>query len=302
MVVTCRICGCTASNLVSETVSDAPEAAIYRCGGCSIVYLHPIMTASEEAYFYEKDFPAYMEARSAPGGKEPASHFESNYPEGVRRLELLKVYLSSDWDVLEIGSSTGYFLDVLKPHVRTVTGIEPGTAFASYAAEHAIPTVPSLAALGHARFDAMLIYYVLEHLRDPIGFLQQLTRLLKPGGQLFIEVPNVNDALLTTYRVQGFAPFYWQRAHYQYFSHTTLLDVLRRAGFSAEVHPVQRYDLSNHVVWMLDGKPGGKGRFREIFTRELEEEYANCLKNNWICDTVFGIATPDSMLHENYGA
>jgi hypothetical protein len=35
-----------------------------------------------------------------------------------------------------------------------------------------------------------LIRHVLEHTRDPIGFLQQQRILLKPGGRMVVEVPD----------------------------------------------------------------------------------------------------------------
>ena len=68
--------------------------------------------------------------------------------------------------------------------------------------------------------------------------------------------------------------------------------VLKRAGYESQMYPVQRYDLSNHMVWMLEGKPGGKGRFKDIFGEELETAYAEDLRRRWISDTVFALATP----------
>jgi SAM-dependent methyltransferase len=38
-------------------------------------------------------------------------------------------------------------------------------------------------------FDVISMVHVLEHIEDPIGFLQSLQRLMKPGGVVFVEVP-----------------------------------------------------------------------------------------------------------------
>jgi len=35
----------------------------------------------------------------------------------------------------------------------------------------------------------------------------------------------------------------------------------------------QRYDLSNHLTWARDGKPGGMGKYTSLLGKELEEEY-----------------------------
>ena len=51
--------------------------------------------------------------------------------------------------------------------------------------------------------------------------------------------------------------------------------------------PEQRYDLSNHIVWMTEGKPGGQGRYNAVFSDELIDRYRADLKKQWKCDTLF---------------
>ena len=60
-----------------------------------------------------------------------------------------------------------------------------------------------------------------------------------------------------------------------------------KLDYNYDLIPEQRYDLSNHIIWMTEGKPGGQGRFDEIFTEDLVENYKGVLKNTWHCDTMF---------------
>jgi hypothetical protein len=53
----------------------------------------------------------------------------------------------------------------------------------------------------------------------------------------------------------------------------------------------QRYDLSNHMVWARDGRPGGMGRFTPQLGPELEEAYKQALVRARKCDTLVGIIT-----------
>ena len=287
----CRLCGSQKAERVSEEVSDAPEARIYRCEACDMVYLHPIMSVDEENTFYEQEFPTYMEARNAPGGADAEAHFRSNLPEADRRTALVRPLLSSEMSVLEIGSATGYFLSTLQGYVASVKGVEPGKSFADHARSRGIQTVAALKDLEDERFDVILLYYVLEHIRNPVAFLSDLRPYLKPGGRLMLEVPNVDDVLLSAYDIPTFAPFYFQKAHYYNFSRKTLENVLAKSGYSPQVFPAQRYDLSNHMHWMMAGRPGGKGKYVHIFSESLEASYAETLKNNWVCDTLFAVAT-----------
>jgi SAM-dependent methyltransferase len=285
----CRLCGSSDAELIGNKVSDAPESAEYKCRQCEIVYLFPIMSEKEEADFYRAEFEKYMSGRSGASWKSPQMHFRSYQPEGERRLPLVRPFLKQEDDVLEIGSSTGYFLDDLRGYVNSVTGLEPSEAYREHANNIGIKTFNSLDDLSEKRFDVIFLYYVLEHLRDPIGYMSSLAGWLKPGGRILLEVPNVDDVLLSPYTIPNFAPFYWQKAHYYNFSHSTLSDVLTRAGYSVQMIPAQRYDLSNHMVWMMEGKPGGAGRFKDLFTPELEIAYAEALKKQWKCDTLFAV-------------
>lgn len=291
MTPVCRVCGSSEAIQVGDTVAGAPDAAVYRCSKCTLLYLFPIMTEEEESNFYWLQFEKYMEGRTGGGWKSPEEHFRSYQAEGERRLPLVRSHLKPDDALLEIGSSTGFFLEDLKSYVRSVTGVEPGRTYRAFAIGRGIETVPGVEDLGGRRFDVIALYYVLEHLRDPVGYLASLRSRLNPGGRLLIEVPNIEDALLSVYQIPNFPVFYWQKAHYHYFSRLTLAEVLSRAGYEAQLTPVQRYDLSNHMVWMMEGKPGGMGRLGHLFTPEVETAYAEALKAQWVCDTIFAVAS-----------
>lgn len=285
----CRVCGSTAAEKIGDDVSRAPDARVYRCRACSLVYLFPIMNEAEEAEFYRTEFETYMSGRWKAGWTSAADHFRAFQAEGERRLPLVRPFLHAADRVLEIGSSTGYFLDDLRGSTASVTGVEPSEDFRAYANARGIETVGDIGDLAGRTFDAILLYYVVEHLRNPVAYLRDLANRLEHGGRLLIEVPNVEDALIARYAIPAFPAFYWQKAHYHNFSQRTLADVLIRAGLDAEVLPVQRYDLSNHMVWMMEGKPGGAGRFAGLLSREVEIAYAEALKRAWACDTVFAI-------------
>jgi SAM-dependent methyltransferase len=285
--------GCEGSRYrVVDTVWEAPESAVYRCGVCETVFVHPIMSEEEEKAFYEAQFAGYMKERGSPGETDPADHFQKWQPEAERRLENLKPWLREGMSVLEVGSSTGFLLDAIAPHVGSVVGVEPGEQYRDYANSRGIETHPLFEDISDRRFDLVISYYVVEHLRDPIGELQRWHALLNPGGRCAVEVPNVEDALVRYYQVDAFDRFYWQRAHYFNYSQKTLGMVMEKAGFDDyQAIPEQRYDISNHVHWMLTGEPGGKGRYTEVLDERLNAEYARAMKEHWLCDTVFAVAT-----------
>jgi len=277
-----------------DTVWEADGAAEYQCSECEIVFLHPIMAPEEEREFYGGKFAHYMTARGQPGGSDPKQSFEKWQPEGERRRALLEPWLRAGMSVLEIGSATGFLLDSIRRHVGDdLAGIEPGDDFREFSRRRlAIEAHPDRSAVAERRFDLLLAYYVVEHLRDPVAELNEWRQLLSPGGRLAIEVPNVDDALVRYWRVEAFDRFYWQKAHYFNYSHRTLSMVLTMAGFE-DVYtiPVQRYDISNHVHWLWKGEPGGLGAYPDLLDERVNAEYARALRERWLCDTVMAVAT-----------
>jgi 2-polyprenyl-3-methyl-5-hydroxy-6-metoxy-1,4-benzoquinol methylase len=289
--VPCPLCRAGERRRVADTVWGAPGAIVCRCEACGIVFVHPRMSTEEQAEFYAADFAHYMRERGGPGEMRPQEHFEKHQDEALRRLTNLKPYLRADMKVLEVGSSTGFLLEAVRPFVASVAGVEPGRLYASYAAARGIRTYPDLLAIAKEQFDLMLAYYVVEHLQNPIEQLRRFRAMLRPGGLMAIEVPNVNDVLVSLYQVEAFDRFYWQKAHCFNYSRATLRTVLERAGFTGIVTaPQQRYDISNHLYWLLKGRPGGQGKYATILDEQLNAEYARCLKRHWLCDTIFALA------------
>ena len=109
-------------------------------------------------------------------------------------------------------------------------------------------------------------------------------------GKLVVEVPNVDDALVSVYRVPAYVRFYYQKAHLYYFSRETLANTFALAGLEGSIEGVQRYDLSNHLRWMLTGEPGGQGYYDELLSPAVREAYADALIQSGHSDTLWGVA------------
>jgi SAM-dependent methyltransferase len=272
---------------VTDTFRYPVRKVAHRCASCGLVFVVPRMTAEEERIFYEKEYGVIF---SQEKGTTPRDLFDKRLPEARREAALCRPSLGPDDVCLEVGCASGYFLHTIRPWVRSVLGVETHAELRAYCGEIGLTAHASLDEVPAASVDRIFLFFVLEHVGDPLGFLGRLRGLLREGGRLFVEVPNVDDALLSLYPLPAFKDFYFTPAHQYYYSRATLGRLLEKAGFSrVAIQPEQRYDLSNHMHWMIAGKPGGHGRFDEVFTEELRAAYAETLKARFLCDTLFAV-------------
>jgi len=242
------------------------------------------MTPDKERKFYENEYRLGYTAQKAE------DLWNESIPEAKQRVARFENLYTKETRLLEIGCASGFFLSEVKDRVKCVTGVELTKDYVTYARERGLSIKETLDELPDNSYDLIFMFHVLEHISDPIDYLQHLQQKLSPNGQLIIEVPNVDDILVSVYKIKNHLDFYWEIAHNYYFDKETLGTVLRRAGYLYNIFPLERYDLSNHIYWMLYGKPGGKGFYKEIFSKDLLNEYENCLKIQFFCDTIYAIA------------
>lgn len=269
--------------------------AFFFCTACDVRYQFPGLMPEEEARFYAAEFEGFMASRAGDKGGwlKAEQHVAANEPTRVRRMKYLAPYLNTPADVLEVGCSSGFMLYPLAAAGHRCTGVEPSGVFSEFVNERGLTAYQSLDQLRQnvpdARFDLILHFFVLEHIANPAAFLAELLSLLKPGGKIVFEIPNAADPLYSVYDIPAFERFYWSVAHPWYFSESSLHFLLKQLGHSYEVLRDQRYDLSNHMVWARDGRPGGMGRFTAQLGESLEEAYKQALIRIGKCDTLVGI-------------
>ena len=94
--------------------------------------------------------------------------------------------------VLDIGAGRGEILKVARDLSWEAVGIEPSIKFAERAREYSGAEVyESLQdRFPSESFDFVLLGGVIEHLYNPNETIREISRILKPGGVLFLDAPN----------------------------------------------------------------------------------------------------------------
>lgn len=186
-------------------------------------------------------------------------------------LRALYYWLTTDWSTfipevpgekkraLELGCSTGEFLEKLRAKGWQAQGIElaedPARLARARGFEIHTGTLES-ANIEEESFDAFFMYMVLEHLQDPKTTLNEIHRILVPGGWLVFSVPNFacfERVILRNYSLGVQLP-----RHLQHFTPRHLEALLRAAGFE-EIQVIHQRNINNSVaglgIWLRRKAP-----------------------------------------------
>ncbi|MBI3748918.1 MAG: class I SAM-dependent methyltransferase [Chloroflexi bacterium] len=131
-------------------------------------------------------------------------------------------------DVLDVGCNTGYGTVRFVPVARRVVGVDVSPGAIDAARLRAADGRPEFvltsgAALPFAddSFDLVTSFQVLEHVSDPLAYLRELARVVRPGGELFLATPNAAIRL-----DPGMTP--WNRFHVHEYLASELRELLRQ--------------------------------------------------------------------------
>lgn len=147
--------------------------------------------------------------------------------------DLVASHLRTGDHLLDIGCTTGGLLAEFRHRgFSRLMGIDPSPSCARITGQlHGIPArslrLCALDQLGE-QFDTIFLIGVLEHLRDVDSSLHKVKTCLRPGGFIYLEVPDA-----TRYDQHFSAPFqFFSMEHVNYLSPASLRTLLERHGFS----------------------------------------------------------------------
>ncbi|HTR67457.1 MAG TPA: class I SAM-dependent methyltransferase [Terriglobales bacterium] len=203
------------------------EYRIVRCAGCGLVFLNPALSDQELAALYPADYYAHQDRFHSAGWKEFLKKMLHC------RIQTVDPRFPAPGRMLDLGCGSGWFMSMMRERGWETYGVEPNAAAAQIGRQTAgldiFTGLLEEAAFPDSFFDYVRSNHSFEHVSCPRSTLEEIHRVLRPDGKLFIGVPNI-----ASLNARLFREYWWYLGapvHPFSYSVETLSRLLREHNF-----------------------------------------------------------------------
>lgn len=277
----CPICSSEDTFLYMKGIFDSATTSVIECRNCGLQFLNPMMTDAEEAEYYRNYYKSqekrdYKKFSLKDIQNRALKHYEEYF-------NIYSDLINGKKRILEIGSGSGGFLQFIKKHssIKHVVSVEKSESnleflknpslntFSDFLFYDEISRVPAT-----EKFDLIVAFGVLEHVRDSISFLNSFLPLMECDGSLAFLIPNKKTPLVDIYGLEEFKKFTYMLQHCYVFSEQSLSILGNKCGLKVEAfNYIQVWSLDNHLSWLKNRKPQDFSAFTDLLSKETIDSY-----------------------------
>lgn len=212
--------------------------SLYECLKCDVQFWAPFKNPGVEWYesqeqYRVKEFKIYR-----------------GYHKKFLRLHPV---FSKNTRVLDLGCGSGEFLNELQKRGCEVWGVDSDRIDIELAKQqfelknlYAMSFDDFFKKLGLPQFNIITFFEVIEHLDDPLGFIQKIKKFLKPDGKIFLSTPSRERIMSDNYE-WDFPPYHLTR-----WNETAIRKLLQKVNL--KIISISYVDQFWHLFEMFRGK------------------------------------------------
>lgn len=279
-LISCPLC--KSNYNIHEVLFIKDGYTFVRCPKCEMIFTNPQVDSSllGELYGHSKANDIWVEIQESQKeqGWKKAYYIEN--------IELIKKFKTKkQMKLLDIGCSSGYFLQVLKEHNKDIVGegIELSSKAYEYAKNKKLNIYNCfLSELNNKiKYDIFTLFGVLEHLPNPFMIFDDIKEKANKNALVLAIVPNAYS--LYHMFLQEKSVSFDGRNHLLYFSEKTLKEIFERSDFEILHLDTVLSGIENiqkHIQWINPYDRSSEKRYlnQNLINDFLNEEYI--LKNN----------------------
>ncbi len=207
---------------------------VYKCDSCSFEFTQDYPELTEIDKYYESD-NYISHSDTSRGITNKIYRLARNLMLHKKRVIINNATGLKSGNLLDIGSGTGHFAATMRRAGWKVKGIEINEKAQDFSRSKFgldISGPEQIQSMETNSFDCITLWHVLEHFHNPVEYISDIKRLLKPGGLCLIALPNCNSYDALYYR-QYWAAYDVPR-HLWHFKPSTFRIFLEKTGLEIE--------------------------------------------------------------------
>lgn len=221
--VSCPLCG----EVSLRWLFEKKGRQFHACPTCGLEKQVPLPTLAELQAYYDSQFDSgmYQTFTSAEQMKTMTAK---------QRLKEITPVIKPQGRWLDVGCANGVFVREAAALGAAAEGVELSSVAVKQAIDAGLPVrCGGLEDVEEAPgFDCITAFDVLEHVLDPLGFLQDIASRLKPGGHAALTMPDKSSIFAKLMGPRWW--FYIPEEHLHYFDH----DIIRQLMVKVGLEPV----------------------------------------------------------------
>lgn len=221
----CPACGGT----IFTEWGKLPSYSVLKCAECGLGVTSPFPAAGQAE---ELNRTTYNGEQRAAIYSAREKDLGERYRRNLTRIKRFKPAGA----LLDVGCNIGIFMKAAREEGFAVTGVEINVSCAAYGKEKFNLDIRAASlhasAFPDGTFDVVTMFDVLEHVPDPQGFLAEANRVLKSGGLLVAQSPNIDSFMARLMKES----WNWLTPpdHLYHFTPRAMESLLRAQGFTVK--------------------------------------------------------------------
>jgi 2-polyprenyl-3-methyl-5-hydroxy-6-metoxy-1,4-benzoquinol methylase len=167
---------------------DKKDYAILKCKECGFQYINPLPNDEYLGELYSQYYGSALNQR------QMATQLTYRLPVFEALCDLVEDKKIAGSRLLDIGCGNGDFIWLAQKRGWNVSGAELSESAVEYAVQmrdlDVVKAPSDKLPYDDNSFDVVTVLDVLEHLPNPHKVFASINRVLKPGGQVIVQVPN----------------------------------------------------------------------------------------------------------------
>ncbi|SKB66021.1 Methyltransferase domain-containing protein [Lachnospiraceae bacterium] len=255
----CKICSCNEAHIIYDgLIRDGglgkytkEPVKMYQCDKCGAIWHDQIKNVEE--YYESTEYRMELEDTTCE-----SDFYRMHDPESMNKFEYTGTTIFRNKVVADIGCGCGAFLDYVNGVASNVVAIEPSSTYREIMDRKGFITYPYMSEAKDffASVDVVTSFDVIEHVEDPVKFMEEVKALLVDGGQAIIgtptDAPVMREMLGEIYERE----LLFSTQHIWILNDKSLKMIAEKMGFrNISIKYYQRYGLNNFIGWIKERKP-----------------------------------------------